>query len=126
YINLFGEPERLRKQIKSAVTDTGVASDTMSAGVQNLFTLLKACGKMDVHNEHLAAYEAGNIRYGDLKNAVADAVIALVEPFLARLASLESRRNDVEEQIRASSANIRKVAQQTLREVKELTGILSV
>ncbi len=126
YVNLFGEPERIRKQIKSAVTDTGVASDTMSAGVQNLFTLLKACGKMDIHAEQMATYEAGNIRYGDLKNAVADAVIELVEPFRARLADLESRRNDVEEQIRASSAEIRKVAQQTLREVKELTGILSV
>lgn len=126
YINLFGEPERIRKQIKSAVTDTGAPSNTMSAGVQNLFTLLKACGATTAYAEQMATYEAGNIRYGDLKNAVADAVIGLVEPFRERLLVLTEKRSDVEEQIRVSSAAIRKVAQETLREVKELTGILAV
>ncbi|MDV7397832.1 tryptophan--tRNA ligase, partial [Arthrospira platensis SPKY1] len=43
YINVFAEPQVIRKQIKSAVTDTGdTPTGEMSPGVQNLFELLKA------------------------------------------------------------------------------------
>ncbi len=52
YINLFGEEDRVRKQIKSAVTDTGdTPAGQMSAGVQNLFEILRACGANLAHLE---------------------------------------------------------------------------
>jgi tryptophanyl-tRNA synthetase len=127
YINLFGEADRIRKQIRSAVTDTGQNTEgVMSPGVENLFNLLKACDKMDIHDAQMETYKNGNIRYGDLKNEVAEALVALVEPFVERLAELNSRKKEVKALIQESSAQIRKTAQQTLREVKELTGILNV
>lgn len=49
YISLFAEETVVRKQIKSAVTDTGEASDAMR-GVANLFEMIKASGAIDVHN----------------------------------------------------------------------------
>lgn len=43
-IDVFADPERIRKQVRSAVTDTGdTPAGTMSPGVENLFTLLNAC-----------------------------------------------------------------------------------
>ena len=126
YINLFGDANKLRKQIKSAVTDVGTeGSDTMSAGVENLFNLLKACGKMDAYNDFMAQYNSGVRRYGDLKAAVADALVELTQPFGERLADLTSRKNVVIEEIKDSSADIRKIAQQTLREVKDIVGIMN-
>jgi tryptophanyl-tRNA synthetase len=139
YINLFGEDEAIRKQIKKAVTDLGINTvdagnpdadgkgiGKMSAGVENLFNLLKACNKMDVYDAQMETFKSGNIRYGDLKTEVGEALVELIAPFRERLADLKSRENEVKEQIRASSAEIRKIAQKTIREVKELTGIMNV
>ena len=132
YINLFADANQIRKQIKSAVTDTAleISENTegvskMSAGVENLFMLLKACDKMDVHAEFMTDYNNGVRQYGNLKTAVADAVIEFVEPIKIRLNELKSRENDVKMMIKDSSADIRKVAQATLKEVKELVGIMN-
>lgn len=126
YINLFGDDNKIRKQIKSAVTDVGTeGTDTMSAGVENLFNLLKACGKMDAHADFMGQYNSGVRRYGDLKVAVGEALVELTQPFGARLNELNSRKNVVIEEIKDSSADIRQIAQETLREVKDLVGILN-
>jgi tryptophanyl-tRNA synthetase len=127
YINLFGEEDRVRKQIKSAVTDTGeTVAGEMSAGVKNLFELLRACNSMDPHNALMADYNAGALRYSDLKEAVASAVVGLVNPFRERLAELQADKKNVKAQIQESSAEIRKRAQQTLKEVREITGLASL
>lgn len=125
YINLFGEEARIRKQIKSAVTDTGdTAAGEMSAGVQNLFELLRACNTMAAHDSLMADYTSGALKYSDLKEAVANALVALITPFRERLDALNADKRAVKDQIQASSAEIRKKAQQTLREVREITGLL--
>jgi tryptophanyl-tRNA synthetase len=126
YINLFGDVDRMRKQVRSAVTDSGEATDEMSAGVKNLFELLCACERMDLHAQFMADFEGAGIRYGDMKGAVADTLADLIVPFNERLAELNTNKREVKAQIQDSSAMVRKKAQQTLREVKELTGIMNV
>jgi tryptophanyl-tRNA synthetase len=135
FINLFGEPERIRKQIRSAVTDTGShtvhratsegEAGQMSPGVENLFNLLKACGKVDAHAAFMETYHQGSLRYGDLKAEVAEALVELTQPFGERYADLNGRKKDVKAQIQESSAEIRKIAQETMREVKDLAGLLN-
>lgn len=125
YIALFAEEDRIRKQVKSAVTDTGDTPEgEMSPGVFNLFQILRASQKMEAHDSLMADYHAGALRYSNLKEAVADALADLINPFRTRLAELTANRSAVEERIQDSSAAIRKRAQQTLREVRELTGML--
>lgn len=127
YINLFGEEDRVRKQIKSAVTDTGdTPAGQMSPGVQNLFELLRACGNMAAHNSLMDDYKAGALKYSALKESVADTVVALVNPFRERLAALQADKKAVKAQIQDSSAEIRKRAQQTMKEVRELTGLVGL
>lgn len=124
YINLFGEEDRIRKQIRSAVTDTGDTKEgEMSAGVKNLFELLRACEQTAAHDSLMADYHAGALKYSDLKAAVADAVVELTTPFRERLAELNADKRAIKEQIQASSAEIRKRAAQTLKEVREITGL---
>lgn len=127
YINVFGEEDRIRKQIKSAVTDTGdTPAGEMSAGVQNLFEILVACNRQDAHDSLMDDYKAGALKYSALKEAVADALVELTAPFRARLQELNADKRNVKDQIQASSAEIRKKAQQTLREVREISGLLSM
>lgn len=126
YINLFGEEDRVRKQIKSAVTDTGEATEGMSPGVKNLFELLRASREMDAHDALMADYLANALRYSDLKESVANAIVGLVNPLRERLAELQADKKNVKKQIEESSAEIRKRAQKTMREVRELTGLLNL
>lgn len=127
YINVFAEEAVLRKQIKTAVTDTGdTPAGEMSGGVSNLFELLKACGKMDAHTSLMTDYQAGALKYVALKEAVADALAELTNRFRERKAELSARKKEVKDEVRASSAEIRKRAQETVREVKELSGLLNV
>lgn len=127
YINVFAEEARIRKQVRSAVTDTGDTPEgEMSAGVHNLFSLLKACDKHEIHDSLMGEYEKGSLRYSELKDAVADALVSISTRLRENKEVLLKDKKTVKEQIKASSAEIRKRAQQTIREVKDLTGLLNV
>jgi tryptophanyl-tRNA synthetase len=127
YIDVFADEARIRKQVRSAVTDTSEETNgEMSAGVYNLFELLKAANKMDERQTLLSKYENGDLKYVELKDTVADALIEISQKFKTNRAELLSNKKDVKNQIKASSFEIRKTAKETLREVKELTGLLNV
>lgn len=128
YINLLGEEARVRKQIKSAVTDTGepATAGEMSAGVRNLFEIIRACSQMDAYNSLMTDYNAGALRYSDLKEATANALVELINPMRERLAALEADKKAVKAQIQESSQAIRQRAQQTMKEVRDLTGLGSL
>jgi len=127
YINVFADDARIRKQIKSAVTDAGDTPEgEISPGIANLFELLKACGQMEAHNSLMEDYVGGSLKYVDLKQTVGEALVAVSSVFKERKAEIVSNKKDVKNQIKASSAEIRKQAQQTLKEVKDLTGLMNV
>ncbi len=126
YVNIFGEEARIRKQVKSAVTDTGGESTPgqMSPGVENLFILLKASGRMEAHASLLEDYDQGALKYADLKAEVAEGLVAMCTPMRERYQEVYANRKDVKNQIKASSARIRETARETLREVRELAGLM--
>lgn len=126
YISVFADEARITKQIKSAVTDMGGESDTMSAGVANLFSILKGSGDLVGHDQMMDAYKDGNLRYGDFKVTVANAVVAMTNEFKAKREELNANKRELKYQIKESSAEIRKKAQETLKEVKDLVGLLNV
>ncbi len=127
YINIFAEEARIRKQVRSAVTDLGeTAAREMSPGVQNLFELLKAGERLDLHDSLLKDYQNGDLRYVDLKDAVADTLTAISAQVRGRKEEILANKKEVKQQIKASSAAIRKEAQETIREVKDLAGLINV
>jgi tryptophanyl-tRNA synthetase len=71
-------------------------------------------------------YQAGELKYVDLKDAVADTLVALSTRYRTRKAELLANKKEVKNQIKASSAEIRKRAQETVKEVKDLAGLLNV
>lgn len=127
YINVFSEEAKIRKQIRSAVTDAGDTPEgEMSQGVSNLFMILNACEDKEAHTSLMHDYNAGTLRYSDLKQAVADSLVATLIPFQEKKKELNSNKKELKNQIKYSSSLIRKRAQETLKEVKELTGLLNV
>ncbi len=131
YINVFEEQKRILKQVRSAVTDAGASTMSVdangirekSAGVENLFELLKACGKLNAHKDLETKYNEGNLSYGDLKGTVGEALAELSAGFVARKAELMADKKNVKYQIQQSSAEIRVRAKQTLKDVRQLTGL---
>jgi tryptophanyl-tRNA synthetase len=130
YISVFEEEKSLRKKVGSAVTDAGdeQTMGIMSPGVENLFVMLKACGREDQHSEMLAMYKDPNqkLSYKDLKEAVADALFTKTQEFIQKRNDLLQHKKDIKNQIKYSSSEIRKIAQETLKEVKELCGLQNV
>jgi tryptophanyl-tRNA synthetase len=127
YISVFAAPDKVRKQIQSAVTDTGAESKgSMSEGVENLFLLLKASGSVSRHEELMQDYNNGVLKYSDLKAAVGDSLVDMLTPIQERKKELLANKKELRDRVKQSSELIRKRAQQTIREVKELSGLINV
>lgn len=127
HINVFSDPDVIRKQIKSAVTDAGdTPSGQLSPGVENLLLLLKASGNAELAAEMTEQAKNASLQYGKLKEAVADQVIALINPFREKRQEIENNKKVYQDQIIEASAQIRKRAQQTVMEVKDLVGLMNI
>lgn len=125
YIGLFEEEASLRKKVRSAVTDTGgTQGEQMSPGVENLFNLIKACEKTDAYNSLMADFHAGNLKYKDLKETVADALVELVAPFREKKQELMKDRDHVEKMAVLYSEKAQEAASKTMKEVRKLTGLM--
>ncbi|RLD20282.1 MAG: tryptophan--tRNA ligase [Bacteroidetes bacterium] len=126
-IDVFADPARITKQIRSAVTDAGDTKEgEMSAGVANLFSLLKAAGDLDSYGSLKGDYDAGTLKYVDLKDAVADAVIKVTDPFREKKAEVLANKKQYKQRVKESSIAIRARAKETVKEVKDLVGLLNV
>jgi tryptophanyl-tRNA synthetase len=127
YISVFADENRIRKQIRSAVTDTGEQADNMmSPGVENLFGLLLASGRKEAHDSLMEDYNNGSLRYADLKEAVADGLVNISQAFVEKKAELNRDKKALKNTIKQASFEIRKIAQETIKNVKELSGLMNV
>lgn len=123
YIALFESADDIRKKVKTAVTDSGDTPEgQMSEGVANIFRIIQSLGAQEVHDELMTAYLSGEKMYGKLKNGLADTLIAFTQTLHTRKAALLEDK-DLDEKILTASEGVRKRAQQTLKEVREITGL---
>ena len=128
YIGVFAEESRIRKQIKSAVTDTGQdLAGEMSPGVKNLFEILNAIpGSGDISAHLMTSHHEGTLKYSELKENVSEQLIGMLMPFQEKRKELASNKRELKGQIKQSSFEIRKRAQQTMTEVKDLLGLMNI
>ncbi|MCW2615936.1 MAG: trpS [Frankiales bacterium] len=118
-------PEVLTKKIKSAVTDTGreVRVDIAEkAGVSNLLTILSVVTERPL--DALEADFAGK-GYGDLKGAVAEAVVAEFAPVRKRYAELVADPAELDRLLAVGAGRAREVAVATMAAVRERVGLLA-
>jgi tryptophanyl-tRNA synthetase len=119
---VLDEAKAAAKKIKSAVTDSGseIAYAPDKPGISNLLEIMAAIqGKKPAD---VAAEFAGK-RYGDLKVAVADAVVAYLAPVRERYLALRGDEARLEQALATGAAKARAIARQTLSEVQQRMGI---
>ena len=120
----LAEPEAdARKKIMRAVTDTGPTEGEMSPGVQNLFILLEASAPAEIVKHFRDQYDAGTLRYGELKPAVADHLTALLRPIRERREELLAHPEAVWEALDRGADRARAVAMKTMEEVRSRMGL---
>jgi tryptophanyl-tRNA synthetase len=121
-IMLGDEEASIVKAIKRAVTGMGEPGE-VPPGVANLLTLLEICDQYETAARFRADQEAGTIRYGDLKAALTEALLATLAPIRERRQALMARPERVREILGDSAATVRAVARQVIAEAREAVGL---
>jgi tryptophanyl-tRNA synthetase len=121
-LRLLDEPGVLRRKVMRAVTDADgeVAYDPeRKPGVSNLLAILAAC--TDQEPDALARQFG---RYGDLKQAAADAVVATLTPVRDRYLELSRDPGHVRSVLRAGAARASEQGRAKVRQAKAAIGLL--
>lgn len=121
-VALLDPPERIKKTIMRATTDSGSGVDfeTMGPGVQNLLNIFQAFS--DWTNDQMKSHFSG-MRYGDLKKQVAEMTVSKLEPIQKRYAEITADPAYLESILREGADAVRPTADATVRLVKERMGI---
>ena len=123
FIAILDEPSVIRKKVRRAVTDSEalVKYDVENKpGVSNLMSIYSAVtGKAfaEIENEFVGK------GYGDFKEAVADAVIAELEPIQARYRQISADKAYLNEVMTKGAERAAKLAARTMSKVRRKVGL---
>jgi tryptophanyl-tRNA synthetase len=124
-VYVLDEPKAIEKKFKRAVTDSDdppvIRAGADKPGVSNLLEILAVARGItpDQAQEQLA----GARGYGDLKSAVADAVIEMLAPVQARYEALRGDEAMLETVLVGGAAKARAIASQTVSDVRRAMGV---
>ncbi|MGI8580018.1 MAG: tryptophan--tRNA ligase [Solirubrobacteraceae bacterium] len=121
-VYVLDEPKAIVKKFKSAVTDSGseVRRGPDKPGISNLIDVLAA-----VRGTQPAEIESAfaDSRYGDFKTAVAEEVVAHLEPVRERFAELRGDEAELERILAAGAEKAQVIAADTLADVRAAMGV---
>ena len=121
-IGLLDEPDRIRKKLARAVTDSHkeIVFDPRRPGVFNLLTIYRSLSGQS--QEEIEAHFEGK-GYGDMKRELADVVIATLEPVQARFRELTEDPAYIDELLAEHAARVRVIASATMDKVRRVMGL---
>lgn len=119
---LLDKPDTIKKTIMSATTDSGneLRFDYASAGVKNLLTLYQVLTRKtpDQIENHFDGKG-----YGFLKKEVVEAVISVLQPIQNRYKEIIEDTQYIDDVLKQGKEKVMPIAEETLRNVKELVGL---
>ena len=121
-IGLLDEPDRIRKKLARAVTDSHkeIVFDPRRPGVFNLLTIYRSLSGQS--QEEIEAHFEGK-GYGDMKRELADVVIATLEPVQARFRELTEDPAYIDELLAEHAGRVRVIASATMDKVRRVMGL---
>jgi tryptophanyl-tRNA synthetase len=121
-VALLDPPDRIRKTIMRATTDSSPAVDfaALGPGVENLLNIFQAFSGWT--NDQMRAKFSG-LRYGELKKEVAEMVISHLEPFQKRYREITSEPGYVARVLREGAERVAPIASSTVDLVKARMGL---
>lgn len=125
YISLTDDLKTIQKRLAGAPTDSGKGETVpTSGGVANLLKFVELFEGIEKRKMYEEKYMTDGIRYGDLKKELADAIYKELLPIQEKRKELEHKTSYVDEVIKSGAEKARKIASETVLEVKEKMGLL--
>lgn len=120
-IYLMDDPDAIRRKCKRAVTDSigEIRYTDEQPGLRNLIDIYCACLNKTPEE---AVKEFSGCGYGQLKEAVGEAVVSVLEPIQKRCAELEKDKAYIDGVIKNNAEKAGYYAQKTLRKVQKKVG----
>jgi tryptophanyl-tRNA synthetase len=126
-IGLLDSPEEIWTKLRPAVTDPArvTKKDPGTPEICNLYSLHKYFSPPAT--VELVAENCRGARWGclDCKRVLADNIVAALAPIRERAAALEAQPGRVEEILAEGAEKARRIATETMREVRERMGLLA-
>jgi tryptophanyl-tRNA synthetase len=122
YIALLDAPDAIRKKVARATTDSQrtIVFDEARPGIFNLLTMYEELGG---ESREAIEREFEGKGYKEFKAAFADRVIATLTPIQQRFTELMRDPAELDRLLARGAANVRPIAEATLRDVKERVGL---
>ena len=123
YISMLDEPSVIRKKIKSAVTDSSgvIEFDPVEKpGVSNLLIIFSAFSGESIDS---LVNRFKGVGYGQFKEELADAIIAVMEPIQERYYEL-LKSDKLDEILDEGAKKANYVANKTLRKMEKAVGLV--
>jgi tryptophanyl-tRNA synthetase len=121
-VALLDPPDKIRKTIMRATTDSQPCVDVETAGpgVLNLLAIHQA---LSGWSDEQTKQHFNGMRYGDLKKQVAETVVAEIAPFQERYREIVSEAGYLDRVLDEGAARVTPIAEETVRLTKERMGL---
>ncbi len=124
YINLTDDLETIKGKLAKSPTDSGKGeSIPTEGGVAALLEFVQLFQGRDKRQEYEKQYTESGIRYGDLKQDLAQAIYEELAPIQEKRKELEQNPEFVDNVIKQGAQKARQIATETLNEVKKAMGL---
>lgn len=126
-IFLSEDPESIRQKVMRAVTDSGPTRNNqeMSEPVKNLFTLMSVVSESGTVEFFRNKYNNCEIRYGEMKQQLADDIILFTKPIREKILDISSNENYLRKVVGEGAEKARESAAKTIRDVRRIIGFNS-
>lgn len=122
-IDLFDEPENLRRKVFSIVTDSLPVEAPKDPETNIVFQLLKLFIDPEEKEEWEKRFTRGGLKYSDLKKRLYEKIVETFQEAWEKRRYWESRKEEVEEIWREGAKKARKKAKDVLNRVREACGL---
>jgi tryptophanyl-tRNA synthetase len=124
-VYLSDDNDMIRKKVQKAKTDTVPATPNSkkSEAVQNLFQLMELVSEKDVIRKFEDDYNNLTIRYGDMKEQLANDMIKFISPIREKAIAIYKDEDYLKQVMARGAAKARDSAQTTMEQVKRAMGL---
>ncbi|MFH0864378.1 MAG: tryptophan--tRNA ligase [Candidatus Gottesmanbacteria bacterium] len=125
YINLTDDLETIKSKLAKAPTDIGKGENIpQEGGVAALLTFVELFEGKEKRAEYEKRYQDTGIRYQELKDKLADAIFKELKPIQEKRKYYQDHPEIVEKILEEGRVYCLKIAQETLKEVKQKMGLI--
>ena len=122
YINLTDDLETIESKIAKIPTDSGLGIE-IAGGVKSLFEFVELFEGKEKRDNLETQYKNSGVRYGDIKKELSEAIFKELQPIQEKRRGLENNPDYVNKVIAEGAEKARKLAQETIDEVREKMGL---